>query len=184
MITLAIFLNNIAHKSWSNIFCISFTLTKKPNKLSRDNYYSVHFSSVAQLCLILCDPMDCSKPGFSITGACSDPCPSSRWCHPTIVFSVVPFSFCLQSSQALGSFPKSQFFASGGQSIGTSTSASALPRNTQDWLTLGLTSLIFLQPKGLSRVFSSPTVQKHQFFSTQLSLWSNTHIHASLLEKP
>jgi len=88
--------------------------------------------------------------------ACSNSCPSSRWCHPTISSSVVPFSSCLQSFPASGSFPMSQFFASGGQSIGASASASALPMNIQDWFPLGLTGLI-LQSKGLSSVFSSTT---------------------------
>ena len=116
--------------------------------------------------------------------ACSNSCPSSRWCHPTISFSVVPFSSRLQSFPASGSFPISQFFASGGQSIWVSASASVLPMNIQDWFPLGLTGLISLQSKGLSRVFSNTTVQKHQFFGTQPSLWSNSHIHTWLLEKP
>ena len=100
--------------------------------------------------------------------ACSNSCPSSRWCHPTISSSVVPFSSCLQSFPAWGSFPMSQFSASGGQSIGASASASVLPMNIQDWFPLGLTGLISLQSKGLSRVFSNTTVQKHQFFMVQL----------------
>ena len=112
----------------------------------------------------------------------SNSCPLSRWCHPTISSSVVSFSSCLQPFPASGSFPVSQFFASGGQSIGAS--ASILPMNIQDWFPLGLTSLISLESKGLSRVFSNTTVQKHQFFSAQLSLWSNSHIHTWLLEKP
>ena len=116
--------------------------------------------------------------------ACSNSCPSSRWCHPTIWSSVVPFSSCLQSFPASGSFPMSQFFAWGGQSIGVSASASGLPMNTQDWSPLEWTGWISLQSKGLSRVFSNTTVQKHQFFSTQLSLWSNSHIHTWPLEKP
>ena len=116
--------------------------------------------------------------------ACSQSCPLSRWCHPTISSSVVPFSSWLQSFPASGSFLMSQFFASGGQSIGASASASVLPMNIQDLFPLGLTSLISLQSKGLSRVFSNTTVQKHQFFGTQLSLWSNSHIHIWLLEKP
>ena len=107
-------------------------------------------------------------------------CPLSRWCHSTISSSVIPFSR-LQSFPASGSFTMSQFFASGGQSIGAS--ASVLPMNIQDLFTLGLTGLISLQSKGLSRVFSN-TVQKHQFFGTQLSAWSNSHIHTWLLEKP
>ena len=99
-----------------------------------------------------------------------NPCPLSQWCHPTISSSVVPFSFCLQSFPELGSFQMSQLFASSGQSIGVSASASVLPKNTQDWSPLGWTDWISLQSNGLSRVFSNTTVQKHQFFSTQLSL--------------
>ena len=107
-------------------------------------------------------------------------CPSSLWCPPTISSSVVPFSSCLQS----GSFPVSQFFTSGGQSIGTSASASVLSVNIQGWFPLGLTGLISLQSKGLSRIFSNTIVQKYEFIGTQLSLWSNSHIHMWLLEKP
>ena len=102
--------------------------------------------------------------------ACSNSCPSSRWCHPTISASVVPFSSHPESFPASESFPTSQFFASGGQSTGVSASASVLPMNIQNWLPLGLTGLIFLQSKGLSRVLCNTTVQKHQFFGTQLSL--------------
>ena len=99
-----------------------------------------------------------------------NPCPSSRWCHPTISSSVIPFSSCPQSFPASGSFPMSQFFTSGGQSIGASASTSVLPMNTQDWSPLEWTGWISLQSKGLSRVFSNTTVQKHQFFGTQLSI--------------
>ena len=120
----------------------------------------------------------------SAPGACLNSCPSSRWYHPTISSFVVPFSSCLQSFPASGSFPKSQFFTSGGQSIGVSASASVLPMNTQDWFPLGLTGLISLQSKELSRVFSNITFQKPQFFSAQLSLYSNSHIHTWPLEKP
>ena len=102
--------------------------------------------------------------------AYSNSCPSSLWCHPTISSSVVPFSSHLQYFPASGSFHMRQFLASGGQSIGVSASASVLPRNIQDWFPLGWTGWIPLQSKGLSRVFSNTTVQKHQFFSTQLSL--------------
>ena len=102
--------------------------------------------------------------------ACSIPCPSCRWYHPTISSSVVPFSYCPQSFPASGSFSMSQFFASSGQSIGVSASASFLPVSIQDWFPLGLTGWISLQSKGLERVFSNTTVQKHQFFSAQLSL--------------
>ena len=103
-------------------------------------------------------------------GACSNSCPLSQWCHPTISSSVVPFSSCLQSFPASGSFLRSQFFASGGQDIGAYASASVLPMNIQVWFPLGLNGLISLLSKGLSRVFSNTTVQKHQFFSAQLSL--------------
>ena len=98
---------------------------------------------------------------------CSNSCPLSRWCHPTISSSVIPFSSCLQSFPASGSFQKSQFFTSSGQSIGASGPASALPVNTHVWFPLGLTGLISFQSKGLSRVFSNTTVQKHQFFDAQ-----------------
>ena len=107
-----------------------------------------------------------------------------QWCHPTISSSVVPFSSCPQSFPASGFSQMSQLFASGGQSIGVSASASVLPMNTQDWSFLGWTGWTSLQSKGLSRVFSNSTVQKHQFFSAQLSLWSNSHIHTWPLEKP
>ena len=106
----------------------------------------------------------------------SNSCPSSRWCHSVISSSVVPFSFCPQSLSASVSFPASQLFAWGGQSIGVSASASVLPMNTRDWSPLGWTGWISLQSKGLSRVFSNTTVQKHQFFGAQLSSQSNSHI--------
>ena len=109
-------------------------------------------------------------------GACSNSCPLSRWCHPTISSSAVPFFSCLQSFPESGSFPMSQFFASGGQSIGVSASASVLPMNIQDWFPLGWTGWISLQSKGLSRVFSNTAVQKHQFSSIYSSLQSNSNI--------
>ena len=108
--------------------------------------------------------------------AYSNSCPLSQWCHLTISYSVSPFSSPLQSFPASGSFPRSQFFASDGLRIGVSASASVLPMNIQDWFPLGLTGWVSLQSKGLSRVFSNITVQKHQFFGNQLSLWSNSHI--------
>ena len=114
----------------------------------------------------------------------SNSCPSSRWSHPAILSSIIPFSSCPQSLPALGPFPMSQLFAWGGQSIGVSASAWVLPMNTQDWSPLGWTVWISLQYKGLSRVFSNTTVQKHQFFSTQLSSQSNSHIHTWPLDKP
>ena len=116
-------------------------------------------------------------------GACSNSCPSNQWYHPTISLSV-PFSSCLQSFPASGSFPMSPFFTSGGLSIVASASASVLPMNIQDRFPLGWTGWISLLSKGLSRVFSNTTVQKHWFFSVQLSLCSNSHIHTGPLEKP
>ena len=112
----------------------------------------------------------------------SNSCPLSWWCHPTILSSVVPLSSCLLSFPASESFPVCQFFTSGGQSIGVSASASVLPMNIQDWFPLGWTDLISLQSKGGSSIFSNTTVQKHQFFGVQLSLWSKSHIHTWLLE--
>ena len=148
----------------------------------------ISFSSVTQLSPILCEPhglQHARLPCLSPTpGAYSNSCPSSQWCHPTISSNVIPLSSCLQSCPASGSLPISQFFASGDESIGVSASASVLPMNTQDWFPLGLTGWISLQSKGLSRVFSNTTVQKHQFFGVQLSLLSNSHIHTWLLEKP
>ena len=136
--------------------------------------------SIALSCLTLCDPMDCSMPGFPALHYLSEFAETHvhwvKWCHPTISFSVVPFSLCLLSFPASGAFPMSQLFSSGGQSIGASASASALPLNIQSWFPLGLTGLISLQSKELLRVSSSTTIQKHQFFSAQTSLWSNSHI--------
>ena len=146
---------------------------------------TIQFSSVTQLCLNSFWPhglqharLLCSSPipwAFTFQKSC----PLSRWCHPIISSSVVPFSSCLRSFPGSGSFPMSQFFTSGGQSIGASVSASVLPMNIQDWFLLGL-FLISLQFKGFSRVFSNTTVQKHQYFSTQLSLWSCSHMSTCL----
>ena len=143
--------------------------------------------SDTQSCPTLWDLMDCSTwlPCPSLTpGACSNSCLFIQWFHPTISSSVIPFSSCLPSLPTSMSFPMSQFFVSAGQSTGVSASASVLPVNIQDWFPLGLTALISLQSKGFSRVFSNTTVQKHQFSSAQPSLWSNSHIHTSLQEKP
>ena len=107
---------------------------------------------------------------ITISRVHSNSCPPSRWCHPAISSSVIPFSSCPQSLPASESFPMSQFFASGGQSIGVSASTSVLPMNIQDWFPLGWTGWISSQSQGLSRVFSNTTVQKHQFFGAQLSL--------------
>ena len=117
-------------------------------------------------------------------GVYENSCPSSWWCHPAISSSVVSFSSCPESLPASGSFPVSQLFVWAGQSIGVSASASVLPMNTQDWSPLGWSSWVSLQFKRLSRVFSNTTVQKHQFFGTQLSSQSNSHIHTWLMEKP
>jgi len=116
--------------------------------------------------------------------ACSNSCPLSQWCHPTISSTVVHFSSCPQPSPASGYFPMTQLFASGGQSTGVSAPASVLPMNIQGWFHLGFTGWISLQSKVLSRVFSNTTVQKHQFFRPQSSLGSNSHIHTWLLENP
>ena len=114
----------------------------------------------------------------------SDLRPSSQWCHPAISSSVVPFSSCPQSLPASESFPMSQLFAWGGHSTGVSASTSVLPMITQDWSPLGWIDWNSLQSKGLSRVFSNTTVQKHQFFGAQLSSQSNSHIHTWPQEKP
>ena len=117
-------------------------------------------------------------------GAHSDSCPLSQWCHPAILSSVIPFSSCPQSLPASGSFPVSQLFAWGGQSTGVSGLASFLPKKSQGWSPLECSGWISLQSKGLSRVFSNTTVQKHQFFGAQLSLWFKSHIHTWLPGKP
>ena len=126
-------------------------------------------------------PMDCSTPGFPVHHQfpeLAQTCLLSQWCHPTISSSVSLF-FCLQSFPASGSFPMSKFFTSGGQSIGASASASVFPMNVENWFPLRLTGLISLQSKGLSRVFSNTTVQKHQFFNSSVLsfLYGPTHIH-------
>jgi len=131
--------------------------------------------------------MDCSMPGFRVPSlsprVCSNSHPLSQRCHPIISSSFVPFSYS-QSFPVSESFPVSWLFILGGQSIGASTSTSVLPINIQGWFPLGLTGLISLLSKRLSSVFSSITVWKHQFFSTQPSSWFSTHIHIWLLEKP
>ena len=136
---------------------------------------SVQFSAVAQSCPTLCNPINRSTPGCPVHHQLPESTQthvnqSSWWCHPTISSSVVPFSSYLQSCPASGSFQMSQLFTSGGQSTGVSASTSVLPMNTQDWSPLGWTGWISWQSKGVSRVFSNTTVQKHQFFGAQLSL--------------
>ena len=150
------------------------------------SYNSVQFSSsVVSNSLQPHEPQHTRPPCPSPTSRVhQNPCPLSRRCHPTISSSVIPFSSCPQSFRASGSFQMSQLFVSGGQSIGVSASTSVLPMNTQDWSPLGWTGWISLPSKGLSRVFSNTTVQKHQFFGTQLSSQSNSHIHTWPLEKP
>ena len=142
------------------------------------SYLSLWFSlSVQFSCLVASDSLQSHEPQHTrppcpspTAGVHPNLCPLSQWCHPTISSSVVPFPSCLQSLPASGSFQMSHLFTSGAQSIGVSASTSVLPVNTQDWSPLGWTSWISLQSKGLSRVFSNTTVQKHQFFGTQLSL--------------
>ena len=131
--------------------------------------------------------MDSTMPGFPVLYYLLEvPQTHVHWITDAVQPShhLIPFSSCLLSFPASGSFPMSQFFASGDQSIGASASVSVFPKNIQDWFPLGLTGWISLQSKGLSRVFSSTRVQKHQFFSAQPSLWSNSYIHTWLLEKP
>ena len=146
----------------------------------------LQFSSFAQSCLTLRPHglqhfrLSCSSP---TSRACSNACPLSRWCHPTVSFSVVPFSR-LQSFLASGSFPVSQFFKSGGQRQLKHQSFQWIFRTEYSGFSLGWTGWISLLSKGLSRVFSNTTVQKHQFFGAQLSLSSNSHIHTWLLKKP
>ena len=151
-----------------------------------DQSVSLHFS-----CSVMSDSLwshelqrtrpPCPSP---TPGVHPDSRPLSQWCHPAISSSVVPFSSCPQSLSASESFPMSQLFTWGGQSTGVWALASVLPKNTQGWSPLGWTGWISLQSKGLSRVFSNTTVQKHQFFGAQLSSQSNSHIHTWLLEKP
>ena len=151
----------------------------------------VGFSSVQFSCSVVSDSLQphelqhgrppCPSPTSRVH---SDSCPSNWWWHPAISPSVVPFSSCPQSLPASGSFPVSQLFSWGGQSTGVSASASVLSINTQTWSPLGWTGWISLQSKGLSRVFSNTTVQKHQLFHAQLSSQSNSHIHTWPLEKP
>ena len=157
----------------SNLFCLSLLLLLLFSHSVMSDSLRPHGLKHARL------PWPSPNPG-----ACSNPCPLNQWCHPTILSSIVPFSSCLQSSPASGSFLVSQLFASGGQSTGASASASVLLMNIQDWFPLGLTGLISLQSKRLSRIFSNTTAQKHEFFGIQSFLWFNSHIHTWLPEKP
>ena len=179
------------HDLWSRRFNFS---TRDQAWLLKSFYiadYSVQFSSVQFSRSVMSDSLwphelqharpPCPSPTH---GVHPNSCPSRRWCHSAISSSVVPFSSCPQSLPASESFPMSQLFASGGQSIGVSALASVFPKNIQNWSPLGWTGWISLQSKGLSRVFSNTTVQKHQFFGAQLSSQSNFHIHTEPQEKP
>ena len=163
------------------IIYVAYTVTSALHIIS-----SVQFShSVVSESLRPHESQHATPPCPSTTsGVHSNSCPSSQWHHPAISSTVIPFSSCPQSLPASESFSMSQLFAWGGQSIGASASASVLPMNTQDWSPSGWTGWIPLQSKGFSRVFSNTTVQKHQFFGTQLSSQSNSHIHTWPLEKP
>ena len=177
------FCNATSSQVWSAKWTEAQFHTLESNSVQ---FSSVQFShSVVSNSLRPHEPQHARPPCPSPTpGVYPNSCSLNRWCHPTISSSVVPFSSWPQSFPASGSFQTIQPFASDGQSIGVSTSTSVLPMNTQDWFTLGCTGWISLQSKGLSRVFSNTTVQKHQFFGIQLSLETNSHIHTWLLEKP
>ena len=167
------------------------SINRSMDKQKAVHIYNRIFSSVQFSCTVVSDSLQphesqhirppCLSPTPEVY---SNSCPSTWWCHPAIASSVVSFSSCPQSLPASGSLPMSQLFAWGGQSIGVSASASVFSINTQDWSLLGWTGWISLQSQGLSRVFSNTTVQKHQFFGTQLSPQSNSHIHIWPLEKP
>ena len=177
---------------WYRKTCAHLLLWELQNySLLLNNHNRRMFSSVLSSCSVMSDSLrphelqharpPCPSP---TPGVNPNSCPLSRWCHPAMSSSAIPFSSYPQSLPASESFPMSQLFASGGQSTGVSALVSVLPKNTQDWSPLEWTGWIFLQSKGLSRVFSNTTVQKHQFFGAQLSSQSNSHIHTWLLEKP
>ena len=194
---------------WSYLCCVTFTIYKDKSKdtessrksppfggskLKKGLWWDTKFSSVQFSRSVMFDSLrphelqHARPPRPSQTPRVySNSCPLSQWCHPTVWSSFVPFFSHLQSFPASGSFQMSQFFASCGQNIGASASASVLPMNIQEWFPLGWTDRISLLSKGLSRVFSNTTaqkVQKHQFFRSQLSLYSKSHIHTGHLEKP
>ena len=181
-----VFITHVEYTLFKQILKISFC-PKKEKRMGEICY----LSSVQFSCSVIFNSL--WPPGLqharlpcqsSTPSAYSNSCPASWWCHPTISSSGIPFSSHLQSFPASGSFQVSLFLASGGRSIGVSASASVLLMNIQDWFPLGWTGLIYLQSKGLSRIFSNTTIQKHQFFGTQLSSQSNSHIHTWPLEKP
>ena len=162
-------------------YCIIYTIYAH----IKSSHCTLQFSSVQSDSLRPHELQHARPPCPSPTpGVHWDSCPLSRWCHLAILSSVVPFSSCPQSLPASESFPMSQLFPWGGQSTGVSALASVLPMNTQNWSPSEWTGWISLQSKGLSRVFSNTTVQKHQFFSTQLSSQSNSHFHTWPLERP
>ena len=166
-------------KVFLTFFCTS--VSQKWERARRCTYRCC--CSVTKLCPVLCNPVDCSMSGFPVLyWSLLKFMSSDQWCHLTISSFASPFSFCLRSFPALGSFQMSWLLASGGQSIGAT--ASVLPMNSQGWFPLGWTGLISLQSKGLSRVFSNTTVRKYQFLSAQPSFWSHSLIHTWILEKP
>ena len=185
MNAILIFLIPISHAktTLSLKFSVSLLLTTGLDLLS---CLKAQFSSVQSLGHDSLQPHGLEQARLSCPSptprACSNSCPLSWWCHPTISSSIVPFSSCLQSFLTSGSFPMSQLFAWGGQNIGIPASIVVLPMNIQDWFSLGWTGWISLQSKGLSRVFSNTTVEKHQ--SSVLNLYGPTHICTWLLEKP
>ena len=173
-----------------SFICSTSPLTSSPLLLRLSSFLATpQISSVQFSCSVMYDSLwphgpQNTRPPSPTPKVHPNPCPSSQWYYPTISFSVIPFSSCLQSFPASGSFQITQLFTLGDQRIGVSASTSVLPMNTQDWSPLGWTGWISLQSKGLSRVFPNTTVQKHQFFSAQLSSQSNSHIHTWPLEKP
>ena len=186
---------SLAHKGRETISLkrigTQYVLEKIQGTIKCGNYVKEPDSSVQFSCSVVSDSLQPHESKHA-KPPCPSPtprvhpnsCPLSRWCYPTISSSVIPFSSCPQSLPASGSFLMSQLFTWGSQNIGISASTSVLPMNTQDWSPLEWTGWISLQLKGLSRVFSNTTVQKHQFFGAQLSSQSNSHIHTWPLEKP
>ena len=183
-------------RDWTYVYLVSCTGRQVITSVTweaqcRTSWYNKIFSSVQFSCSVVSDSLrppelqhtwpPCPSP---TPGVHSNSCPLSQWCHPVISFSVIPFSSWLQSFPGSRSFATCQFFTSGGQSIGVSASVSVFQMNIQDWSPLGWTGWISLPSKGLLRFFSNTTVQKHQFFGTENSLESNSHIHTWLLEKP
>ena len=170
---------------WLSLWICVFELSHKQNNSDRSLAVSQFSRSVVSDSLWSHGLQHARPPCPSpAPGAYSNAWPLSQWCHPTISSSVIPYSRCLQSFPESWSFPVSQFFISGGQSIGISASASVLPINIQDWFPLGLTGWISLKPKDSQESSPTPQFQKYQFFGAQLSSQSNCHIHTWPLEKP